>query len=354
MLSERQIIILSSIPKVGKKTIFKIGSSINPSKDDYDFKVSLLTWALENNCTPISNETIDKAVDAANVIIEKSEKSHIIPIGYWNANYPENYKKINDPPVLIYLAGNIKVLNEKKKVAIIGTREPSQFGMKAGKRLAEIFTNNGFVVVSGLAKGCDSIAHVGCLESKGKTIAVMAHGLDTVYPKENTDLALEIVKNGGALISEYPVGQKPFGSLFIERDRLQSGLSDATIVIETDIKGGTMHTVKYTEQEKKLLACLKHPAKFLDHPKVNGNIMLIEQGRAAGLESQIDIENFIGKIYEKIGYAPLSNSEEFKPTLFDLNEFTIEETDSNLPSKVKNKAKKRLPKGTVKQAIIWE
>lgn len=354
MLSERQIIILSSIPKIGKKTIFKIGSILNSlNSDDYDFRTQLLSWALENNFSTVTNEAIDIAITNTNIILEKSEKSHVKAIGFWNDRFPSNFTKIPDPPTLIYVAGDETILNQKKKVAIIGTRDPSDFGTKAGKRLTEIFVENDFIIVSGLAKGCDSIAHLGCLDKKGKTVAVMAHGLDTVYPKENMDLAMEIVRNGGALISEYPIGQKPFGNLFVERDRLQSGLSAATIVIETDIKGGTMHTVKFTEQEKKPLACLKHPQKFLNHPKVNGNLMLIEQGRAKALESSTDIHYFISQILQTIGIQPQSKVEKFSETLFDLNDFTIDISENTNP-KPQKKTRKKSNKGLPKQAIIWE
>ena len=159
------------------------------------------------------------------------------------------------------------------------------------QRLAE----SDICVVSGLAEGCDTAAHRGCLRGHGTTVAVMAHGLHTVYPASNRDLAEEIVANDGCLVSEYPPDTRAQRSYFVERDRLQSALSRAVLVIETDVEGGTMHTVKACLAQKRILACLAHPPQF-DNEKSRGNAMLIRRGDAIPIREGVDLERLIHQI----------------------------------------------------------
>lgn len=125
------------------------------------------------------------------------------------------------------------------------------------------YWETGATVVSGLAIGCDTAAHSGCLSVHGETIAVLAHGLDRVYPAVNRELVGEILDTGGCLLSEYPPKTRPFPANFVERDELQAGLSDGVIVVETGVKGGTMHTVRFSQEQRKPLACVKHPQNSL-------------------------------------------------------------------------------------------
>ncbi|MDW5290975.1 DNA-processing protein DprA [Formosa sp. PL04] len=136
-------------------------------------------------------------------------------------------------------------------VAVIGTRNPTEFGIQEGYKLTKHFVENNFTIVSGLALGCDTVGHSCCLEHKGRTIAVLPNGVDKIYPKQNTKLASEIIKNGGALISEYPPGTAPKRNYFVERDRLQRELSNGICIIETKTKGGTMHTYKFVKKQNK-------------------------------------------------------------------------------------------------------
>lgn len=121
------------------------------------------------------------------------------------------------------------------------------------QRIVEQLVNADWTIVSGLALGIDSVAHAATLGKKGRAIAVLAGGLDNVYPKENTRLAEEILASGGALVSEQPFGVPAIPRNLIQRDRLQSGLSVGTFVMQTDVKGGSMHTVRYTLQQERLL-----------------------------------------------------------------------------------------------------
>ena len=169
--------------------------------------------------------------------------------------------------------GNIDAIH-RDCIAIVGTREPTEYGITAAKRLGALFAESGYTVVSGLANGIDTAAHQGALEVDGLTVAVLASGLDTVYPIKNKELAGAILKNNGALVSEYSWGTMVNRSYFVARDRIQSGLSLGVFVVETGIKGGTMHTVKSCKEQKRSLIVLKHPPYLIGHPKTCGNAQL--------------------------------------------------------------------------------
>ena len=168
----------------------------------------------------LSKKTIDKILD---IDIKKQVDKHLKYMNKYNIQivnitdneYPKSLKNIYDPPISLYVKGNKYILNEKS-IGIIGCRNCTKYGEKQAKIFAYNLAKNKINIVSGLAKGIDSFAHIGSLYAKGKTIAVLGNGLDTIYPKENVNLAKEIIKNDGCIISEYPLGTKPlkynFGS----------------------------------------------------------------------------------------------------------------------------------------------
>ena len=166
--------------------------------------------------------------------------------------YLQNLKNIYDPPKKIYLIGN-KDLLYQKGIAIVGARAATQYGKKIAYNLAKELSEQNIVIISGLAIGIDSYAHKGSLE-KG-TIAVLGSGIDNIYPKENLELAREIIKNKGCIISEYPLGTKPERLHFPQRNRIISGLSDGVVVIEASKKSGALITAEFAlEQGKEVFA----------------------------------------------------------------------------------------------------
>lgn len=166
--------------------------------------------------------------------------------------YPQNFKNIYDSPKKIYLIGN-KDLLYQKGIAIVGARDATKYGKKIAYNLAKELSEQNIVIISGLAIGIDSYAHKGSLE-KG-TIAVLGSGIDNIYPKENLELAREIIKNKGCIISEYPLGTKPERLHFPQRNRIISGLSDGVVVIEASKKSGALITAEFAlEQGKEVFA----------------------------------------------------------------------------------------------------
>ncbi len=151
---------------------------------------------------------------------------------------------LDDFPKKLYILGNLP----KKRIptiAIVGSRKHTQYGKEIAEKLAYELARAGVVVVSGLALGIDSIAHRAALEAKGTTVAVLAHGLDTVYPASHKSLAKKIVQEGGALVSEYKTGTSPMAHRFLERNRIASGISDGVVVVEAAARSGTLSTAAH-------------------------------------------------------------------------------------------------------------
>lgn len=168
--------------------------------------------------------------------------------------YPKLLKGIYDPPKRLYILGNIDIL-DNPCIAIVGSRVASEYGKKAAKYFAYHLAKERFNIVSGLARGIDSYSHIGALDAYGKTIAVIGCGLDIVYPKENEKLEENIIKNGGTIISEYPLGTPPRKNHFPARNRIISGLSKGTIVVEAKEKSGSLITADFAiEQGREVFA----------------------------------------------------------------------------------------------------
>ena len=276
------ILALQQTSGIGIKTVEKILSlpDIQEPASPYDLvELIKMATAKYNKITipDIKDATI--GWNKAQEIIKLSHQHDIQIISKDSIYYPNYLSKIPEPPILLHVKGNINIL-KKDCIAIVGTRKPTEFGRNQAKEIGGNFAKEGYVVVSGLAEGIDSAAHMGALEANGLTIAVLAHGLDMVYPAKNKQLAETILNNNGALISEYPINTRIFRNYFVERDRIQSGLSLGVFVIETGIKGGTMHTVRFCEKQKRVLIVLQHPKNLLEKSKPCGNTQLIAEKRA--------------------------------------------------------------------------
>lgn len=178
-------------------------------------------------------------------------KYKVIKINMNSKYYPKRLRNIDDAPKELYCLGNLELLNYKNNIAMIGSRNCSSYGERAAKDFAYNLAKEDICIVSGLAKGIDSFSHIGALNAKGKTIAVLGSGLDNIYPKENIKLVEEIIKNNGLVISEYPLGTKPLKYHFPARNRIISGLSDSVLVVEARKNSGTNITVDFALEQGK-------------------------------------------------------------------------------------------------------
>lgn len=245
--NKRYWIWLSLIKNLGSKRKLKLLELYRTPKEIYKLTKEEL----------ININGIGEAI-ANDIIISKNEKILNYHIKYMKENnikiininereYPQALKKIYDPPISLYVKGNIEKLNNKN-IGIVGCRECTTYGKKSAEYFAYNLSKQNINIVSGLAKGIDSYAHLGSLNT-GNTIAVLGNGLDMIYPKENLELANEIVKRGGTIISEYPCGTKPDKMKFPARNRIISGISSGIIVIEAKEKSGTLITVDFALEQ---------------------------------------------------------------------------------------------------------
>ncbi|HVP80951.1 MAG TPA: DNA-processing protein DprA [Thermodesulfobacteriota bacterium] len=170
-----------------------------------------------------------------------------------NDAYPRRLKDIYDPPALLYVRGELRKEDELA-VAVVGSRKTSPYGRWFTERIGRDLAGHGIAIVSGLARGIDSVAHMGALEGGGRTIAVLGCGIDVIYPSENRDLFHRIVGRG-AVLSEFPMGSRPEGGHFPRRNRIISGLSIGVVIVEASAKSGSLITAKYAlEQGREVFA----------------------------------------------------------------------------------------------------
>ena len=277
------------IKGVGPKKVLSIGNTIkerNIPIESLEDLASLMKTMKEKAINSVRMEDLQKAYNYAMNIVEASKAEGIGFKGYYDDDFPESLQKTVDeegkenPPLLLWYRGDFSI-TKLPGIAVIGTREPTEEGIIGGKYLAGEFAKRGFNIVSGLAIGCDTCGHEGALDVNGKTTAILANGLDnkSIYPPENRDLAENIVKNGGVLLSEYPINTSVNRYSLVARDRLQSGLAQATLVIQTGKAGGTMHAAKATlAANKPLYVMLFKKEETNKHEKCLGNEVLHEQG----------------------------------------------------------------------------
>lgn len=171
---------------------------------------------------------------------EKLEKSGIKILTFFDDNYPKLLKQIYDPPIVLYFRGEIKV--EELAIGVVGTRKMTGYGKMVTEKFTKDLVDLGFTIVSGLARGVDSQAHITTVENKGRTIAVLGGGLNQIYPPENIRLAKEIVEKGGAVLSEFPPDHPSLPGNFPARNRIISGLSLAVLVTEAASDSGSLIT----------------------------------------------------------------------------------------------------------------
>lgn len=195
---------------------------------------------------------------------------------------------IDKPPKSLYFIGKIPE-KSAPSVAIVGTRKPTTYGQEVAEQISYELAQAGVVIISGLALGIDSIAHRACLKAKRTTVAVLANGLDSVYPSRHKDLAREITAQGGALISEYSPGTPPLPHQFLERNRLVSGLADAVVIVEAAVRSGTLSTAVHAlNQGKEVFAV---PGNITSPLSIGCN-QLIKQG-ATPLTTAQDVLDII-------------------------------------------------------------
>ncbi len=180
--------------------------------------------------------------------VQTAERDQVRILTAIGKGYPKRLMKIPNMPPTLFVRGNADALNAQKAVAIVGTRKPSAYGRKKAYQIAHGLAKSGYVIISGLAFGIDTQAHLGALDAQGTTVAVLASYVCNIVPKSNQDIAERILSLNGAIASEYPPGTKPTRDKFVYRNRLIAALTDATIIVEGYLRSGTRHQASYSRE----------------------------------------------------------------------------------------------------------
>ncbi len=222
--------------------------------------------------------------------LEKLKKEGITVLAVDGEDYPESLKNISDPPICIYVKGDSNIFaqhktrsqnflslvgKEKFFFAIVGTRKPTSYGIQVARKFAYELTEAGFIIVSGMAMGIDTIAHQAALDAGGKTVAVLGCGVNVIYPAINYQLYHNIIKSGGAVISEFPPDQTVLKGLFISRNRIISGLSRGVLIAEGGEFSGALITAKYAGIQGKDVFAVPSP---INSDMSSAPNLLIKQG----------------------------------------------------------------------------
>lgn len=223
--------------------------------------------------------------------IDQAKQLNIRLISFWDSDYPESLKSIYDPPVLLYCKGNPDVFL-KPGIAIVGTRRASSYGRSVAESFAKEISCLGIPVISGLAKGIDTCAHRGALKGNGKTVAVLGCGANVVYPAENRGLYQQISEEG-AILSEFPIDEKPAPHYFPRRNRIVSGMSAGTVVVEAGKESGALITAYLALEQNREVFAVPGPVQA---PGSKGPHRLIREG-AKLVENVDDILNEITQLH---------------------------------------------------------
>lgn len=203
--------------------------------------------------------------------------------------YPNELRKIKNPPNKIYIKGNLELLNNTS-VAIVGSRECTSYAFKQAYEFSKELSKNNICVISGLAEGVDTAAHLGAMHQIGKTIAVIGSGFNCIYPEENKILLGSIIKNDGLVITEYSLNEKPKPTNFPKRNRIMSGLSKGVLVVEAKNRSGTLITAKFAKEQNKKVFCI--PSN-IDSKNSIGTNDLIKQGAKLAINPKDILEEII-------------------------------------------------------------
>ncbi len=268
--------------------------------------------------TDIEKKSVGRThISQSEEIIKYCEKKEIKITSFDDQGYPNRLKQIYNPPPILFYIGDLSFIDNEVTITVVGTRHPSPYSINLAKKICDELAKVGVTLVSGFALGIDSMAHQAALKNNGRTVAVLGCGIDFDYPKENSPVK-KIIARKGAVISEFFPGTRPNGSNFPLRNRIMSGLSLGTLIVEAGMQSGALITAELALQQGRDIFCIP-PADLFD-ARYSGVIKLIREG-AIPTFSHLDIvyeyyENFSHKINSANLYYNYSNINE-ATSLFD-------------------------------------
>ncbi|MEP1150741.1 MAG: DNA-processing protein DprA [Balneola sp.] len=281
----RNLIALTLIPGLGTKRVKHLVRECNDLENLFSFsKTQLRSFEGVGEASALAILSF-KEWEQVDALISDTAKTGAQIITISDPEYPTLLKEIYDPPILFWMKGNPEALS-KPGIAVVGTRNASTYGKKQTERFTTQLAEAGLCIFSGLAYGIDTIGHQAALNVGAPTVAVLGSGIDNLYPKSNAEVANQIVKSGGAVISEFPPGTMPDKGNFPLRNRIVSGLSLGVVVMESGIKGGSMITAELALDQNREVFALPHP---LGNPSGTGCNYLIKKGAAKLVQIVDDI-----------------------------------------------------------------
>lgn len=289
MYKYRELLFLKKINGVGNAKINKTYLPLLQTVTGFEELVSYV----RKNETKADALNIRNAIEQSEVEVEvHTQRTDIKVTTILDSDYPEKLRVLgNNAPILLYTKGDYSLLKEKS-IAVIGTRAPGKLTMETEKEyVRRILEYDNRVIVSGLAAGCDTVAHRTCVERGGRTIAVLPCGFDHVYPSDNTNLSNEIVNCGGVLVSEYPPDMEATRYTFTERDALIAALGDQVFAMECGEKSGTMTTIEYAIRIDKRIAAYVTPQK--ENGDFSGNDYIIRVKGGSAIEDEKHLISFL-------------------------------------------------------------
>jgi DNA processing protein len=269
----RAILRLLQTPGIGPARMRALVSRFRTAQGVTSASLAELSQVPGIDRTLAENILHNDADEFAHNQLEALAREHAHTLSFWDRDYPSLLKKIHDPPILIFGKGKLQA-HDQNALAIVGTRAPTQYGKMVTERLAIELAGHGFTIVSGMARGVDTIAHRTALKHGGRTVAILGSGLDVFYPPENERLFHEICA-AGAVLTEYPFGTKPDAVNFPRRNRIISGMALGTLIIEAGVESGAMITANLAlDQNREVFAI---PGSIFN-PKSVGPHRLLQEG----------------------------------------------------------------------------
>lgn len=293
----RELLWLMSFPHIGSKRALSVATLIPDPADFADrwpeHVQRLAAWASE-----IPAATPEPAAKNQGVEV----------VGRFDDTYPSALRQISDPPLVLWVRGNLRPA--ARSIAVVGTRHPTDLGQNTARVAADEAAESGLGVVSGLALGCDAIAHRAALDADGYTIAVLGGALFEPQPKRNQELANRILESGGALVTEVPPHVRPEPRTLVQRNRIQAGLSRAVVIAQTGIPGGTLHTARFALEQGSPLIVPRPSSSEARLPESAGNMALTDP---AGCDPEV--LKAVGQLAEQLKQrAPIADAAPTTPS----------------------------------------
>lgn len=275
----RDWIAVSQLPGLGPATLAKLTAAGYTPVDILTQQLPQSVRLRTDTRHFFKSNSAEKLYQHANQLLAEAEALELQIISYDCPDYPPLLRQIHDPPPVLWLRGDVKLLFYPQ-LAVVGSRKPSRSGFQAALQLSASLASAGFVITSGLAQGVDAAAHQGALNAAKPTLAVLGSSPELIYPRSNTRLADAILAQGGALVSEFPPGTKPRPEHFPRRNRIISGLSVGTLVVEAALRSGSLITARLAmEQGREVFAlpgALSNPLAKGCHALIREGAMLVE------------------------------------------------------------------------------